>query len=171
MCLVISVFGSVNLDLIYGVDRLPAPGETVHSLSATTMPGGKGANQALAARRFGAEVAMIGAVGRDSAGREATGLLRQDGVDLSRLAVLTDAPTGTAVILVDNAGENSIILSGGANARASADQWDEGLSPSYILLQMEVPPRQVERVIAAAVARGVKPIMNLAPALPISEHA
>src|SRR5690606_22666336 len=110
----IFVVGSINLDLIARVGRLPAPGETVSGSGFATAPGGKGANQALAARRAGAEVRMVGAVGNDAFAAEATALLAAGGVGLS-LVRRVEAPTGTALILVGGDGENMIAVIPGAN--------------------------------------------------------
>jgi sugar/nucleoside kinase (ribokinase family) len=103
------VIGSVNLDLAARVKRLPQPGETVTNADLGRFPGGKGANQALAARRLGADVALLACVGADSAADDALRLLREGGVDLSRCIVAADAPTGVALIAVDENGENQII--------------------------------------------------------------
>src|SRR5688500_14406514 len=111
----IAVFGSINLDLIGGVERLPRPGETVPGSAFAIAPGGKGANQALAAARAGATVGMIGAVGDDSFAAPALALLRSGGVDLSRVRTVQGA-TGVALILVEAGGENVIAVIPGANA-------------------------------------------------------
>src|SRR5881394_1365051 len=113
------VFGSVNLDLVARVPRLPRPGETIAGEDFAAHPGGKGANQALAARRAGAEVALIGAVGNDAFAAPALRNLAAFGVDLQRVATVETA-TGVALIQVDAAGENSITVVAGANARADA---------------------------------------------------
>ena len=110
----ITVFGSINMDLIATTERLPEPGETVTGTSFTTAPGGKGANQTLAARRAGSEVAIVGAVGSDEFATPATALLAEAGVDLSFLKT-TDGPTGTAMILVGGDGENVIVINAAAN--------------------------------------------------------
>ena len=112
----ITVFGSINLDLIGGVERLPRPGETVPGTTFATAPGGKGANQALAAARAGAPVRMVGAVGKDEFAAPALALLRAGGVDLSRVRAV-EGPTGVALILVDASGENVIAVIPGANGR------------------------------------------------------
>lgn len=110
----IVVVGSINLDLVARCERLPQPGETVNGASFSRFPGGKGANQAVACARFGAEVTMIGAVGRDPQAGEAVAGLRDAGVSLD-LQVF-DEPTGVALILVDAAGETEIVVAPGANA-------------------------------------------------------
>jgi ribokinase len=122
----IVVFGSVNLDLVTRVTKIPAPGETVLGPSYDVVPGGKGANQALAARRAGARVMLVAAVGQDAFAATALSLLAADGVDLSAVARL-EAPTGAAFIAVDAHAENAIVVASGANAHAKASQL-EGVS-------------------------------------------
>jgi ribokinase len=161
----ITVFGSLNVDLVTAVERLPGAGETVIGPAYALHPGGKGANQALAARRAGAEVALIGAVGRDAFAEIALSLLAADGVDLAGVARV-DAPTGAAFIAVDAAGANQIVVAAGANALASA----QALSAmalgkrDVLLLQREVP--EAECIAAARLVRkaGGRVILNLAPA-------
>ncbi len=159
----IAVFGSVNIDLVTPVERIAAPGETVLGGSYAAIPGGKGANQALAARRAGAEVAMVGAVGRDGFADSALALLRDAGVDLSGVARV-EAPTGAAFIAVDAHGANAITVAAGANAEARAARFD-GAAPSggLLLLQREVPDAEGERAARAARARGMRTVLNLAP--------
>lgn len=161
----IVVFGSVNLDLITRVTRIPRPGETVLGPSYDTIPGGKGANQALAARRAGAKVALAGAVGRDAFAGVATQLLAQDGVDLSALDRV-DAPTGAAFIAVDEKGENAITVASGANAFASAASLKRlSLSADDILLlQREVPESEALEAARFAKSKGARIALNLAPA-------
>src|SRR5690242_10810211 len=120
----IVVFGSINLDLIFPLPHLPQPGETVLGPATRIEPGGKGANQAVAAARDGAAVAMVGAVGRDALADDALVLLRAAGVDLSRVA-RTDASTGCAAIAVDPAGANAIMVGSGANLLVRADQVED----------------------------------------------
>jgi ribokinase len=160
----ITVIGSINLDLIARVERLPAPGETVSGEEFTSSPGGKGANQALAARRSGARVRMVGAVGRDGFTGQALALLREDGVDLS-LVRETHASTGTALILVAKDGENVIAVIAGANAHVSpADVRGAVMDAGdTLLLQQEIPLRSVAAALAAARAGGVRTILNTAP--------
>uniref|UniRef100_UPI001F2C289F ribokinase n=1 Tax=Falsiroseomonas oryziterrae TaxID=2911368 RepID=UPI001F2C289F len=158
------VFGSANADLVFAVPELPAPGATVLGEGVRSFPGGKGANQAVAAARDGADVIFAGAVGRDAFADVATAALREAGVDLARLAV-TDTPTGCASICVDPAGRNQIAVAPGANMRARADQVeDAALHPGVVvLLQMEVPPDQVATLVHRAKARGARVVLNLAP--------
>jgi len=160
----ITVIGSINLDLIARVDRLPAPGETVPGQRFDTAPGGKGANQALAARRAGAGVRMVGAVGRDAFAGEATALLAAAGVDLA-LVDGADAATGVALILVGADGENMIAVVPGANgtvvreAVAAAGLAKGGM----VLLQHEIPLATVEAALDAARMAGATSILNTAP--------
>lgn len=160
----ITVIGSINLDLTATVARLPRPGETVPGEGFATAPGGKGANQALAARRAGAEVRMVGAVGRDGFAEAALALLAADGVDLAAVR-RTRAPTGTAMILVDGAGENMIAVVPGANAALTpGDVAAAGIGASdHVLLQQEVPHRVVEAALWQARAAGAVSLLNAAP--------
>lgn len=166
------VFGSANADLVFAVPELPAPGVTVLGEGVRSFPGGKGANQAVAAARDGAQVIFAGAVGRDGFAGVATSALRDAGVDLSRLAE-TDAPTGCASICVDPAGRNQIAVAPGANALARAAQVeDAALGPATtVLLQMEVPPEEVAALIHRARARGARVVLNLAPPGELPEEA
>ena len=164
----IVVFGSINVDLIVPVPRLPRAGETVLGGDYAVLPGGKGANQALAARRAGAKVVLAGAVGADSFAGIALDLLRGDGVD-TRLVRVVEQPTGCAAIMVSSEGENTIAVAPGANASARSDQVpDELLSTGTTLVaQMEVPPSQTAMLIRRLRTRGGYSLLNLAPALPI----
>jgi ribokinase len=164
----IVVFGSINVDLIVPVPRPPRPGETVLGGDYALLPGGKGANQALAARRAGAEVVLASAVGADSFAGLALDLLRRDGVD-TRLVRVVEQPTGCAAIMVSSEGENMIAMAPGANASARSDQVpDELLSTGTTLVaQMEVPPSQTAMLIRRLRTRGGYSLLNLAPALPI----
>jgi len=162
------VFGSINLDLVAQVARMPVPGETVRGQAFATAPGGKGANQALAAARAGASVKMFGAVGRDAFGAAALANLEASGVDLAGV-IAVDAATGVAVIHVDAHGENAITVVAGANDEAHAGQVpDNALRPDAILvMQLEVPLAEV--MALAGRARGTRIVLNAAPAraLPI----
>ncbi|MEM9999876.1 MAG: ribokinase [Pseudomonadota bacterium] len=157
----IVVAGSINLDLVARVTRLPSPGETVTGVRYAEAPGGKGANQALAAARAGAGVAMIGAVGKDTNAATATALLREASVDLSRVPS-TDQPTGVALILVDDeSGENQIAVVAGANADVKAGPLPEGTAA--LLMQMEIPDAVTAGFREIAAAAGVPVIFNPAP--------
>lgn len=164
----IVVFGSINIDLVARVPDLPRAGETVLGPGYQVVPGGKGANQALAARRAGAEVALVGAVGRDAFAETALGALAAAGVDLSGIARV-DAPTGAAFIAVDAGGRNQIVVAAGANAQASAGGLDRlaAAGGDLLMLQWEVP--EAENLAAArwAKARHMTVLLNRAPAGPV----
>ena len=164
----IVVFGSVNLDLIFPLPALPGPGQTVLGPDLRVEPGGKGANQALAAARDGAAVAFAGAVGRDDFAAPALAGLRSAGVDLSRLARVA-APTGVAAIAVDPRGRNQIAVAAGANRLARAAQVeDAALGPATtLLLQMECDPGETASLIRRARGRGARILLNLAPPGPL----
>jgi ribokinase len=164
----IVVFGSINVDLIIPVPRLPRAGETVLGGDYALLPGGKGANQALAARRAGADVVMAGAVGSDPFASLALDFLRGDGVD-TRLVRVVEQPTGCAAIMVSSEGANMIAVAPGANASARSDQVpDELLSAGTTLVtQMEVPPSETAMLIRRLRTCGGYSLLNLAPALPI----
>ena len=166
------VFGSINLDLAFQVPRLPAPGETVLGPAYGVSAGGKGANQAVAAARDGAVVAMAGRVGRDSFAEPAIAGLKAAGVDLSRVA-RGDEPTGCAAICVDPDGQNQIAVAAGANAAVRADLVPDALlgASATLLLQMEVPSGENAALIARARARGARIVLNLAPAGALPEAA
>ncbi|MBZ9977547.1 ribokinase [Mesorhizobium sp. BR-1-1-10] len=160
----IIVVGSINLDLIASVDRLPSPGETVSGSSFTTAPGGKGANQALAAARAGAQVRMVGAVGKDNFAPEALALLREAKVDLSGVGE-TFASTGTALIMVGDDGENIIAVVPGANASVVPGDLSKAFltKGDVVLLQHEIPLATVDAALDQARAAGAITVLNTAP--------
>ncbi len=166
------VFGSINLDLIFSLPHIPRPGETVLGPSTRIEPGGKGANQAVAAARDGATVIMAGAVGDDALADAALALLKTAGVDLDRIRV-TKASTGCAAITVAPDGQNAIAVGSGANLLAAASQVEEALlgPNTTVVLQMEVPPAETAALIVRARARGARVILNLAPAATLPETA
>lgn len=155
----IGVVGSVNLDMVATAPRLPRPGETVTDASFEVHPGGKGANQALAARRLGAEVALIARVGTDANSGPALELLRRDGVDLDRSYRDREHPTGVALIVVDESGENQITVAPGANRHLNAGDLDLA-GFDAVVAQLEVP---LETVMAAATATETLFVLNAAP--------
>jgi ribokinase len=169
---VILVFGSINVDLLVPVPLLPRPGETVLGGDYALLPGGKGANQALAACRAGASVMMAGAVGNDAFAALALETLRRDGVDLS-LVRRVERPTGVAAIMIgakgEHRGENMIAVAPGANREAAASGVpDAVLGPATLLVcQMEVPAAQNWALIRRTRAAGGRTVLNLAPAAPI----
>jgi len=166
---VIVVFGTVNVDMVTVVPRFPVPGETVKGRDYQVFPGGKGANQALAAARAGAKVALVGCVGRDGFAEVALSGLRAAGVDLARVA-RSDSPTGTHMIAVDPSGENLMIGADAANHAARATQADGLLAPGVTLLsQNSLGTGEVEKVIAAARLAGARVVWNAAPAEPVGE--
>ncbi len=168
----ITVFGSINMDLVATTPRLPKPGETVAGTGFATAAGGKGANQALAARRAGAGVRMVGAVGRDEFAGPALDLLDKAGTDLLGVARV-DGPTGTALILVGGDGENMIAVVPAANGTVSAAQAEsavEGMQNGDILMvQQEVPAGSVAAALKSAKARGVRTVLNIAPLIAETE--
>ena len=168
----IAVFGSINLDLIFPLDRLPGPGETLLGPGTRIEPGGKGANQAVAAALDGATTVMAGAVGHDALAEGALARLRQAGVDLSRVARVADA-TGCAAICTDPAGRNLIAVGSGANRQARAEQIEDALlhPGCTLLLQMETDPAQTAALIRRARARGARIVLNLAPARALDADA
>jgi len=161
----ITVIGSINLDLIGNVERLPRPGETVSGSAFKTAPGGKGANQALAAARAGAPVRMIGSVGKDSFAADALALLKNGGVDLGAVHA-SHASTGTALIMVDEAGENVIAVIPGANAAVQPGDFARAdfVAGHVMLLQHEIPIATVDAALGKAREAGVISVLNTAPA-------
>jgi ribokinase len=169
----IVVFGSINMDLIARVPRLPSPGETLTGHGFFTAPGGKGANQAVACARLGAATRMIGRVGDDAFGVMLRESLAEYGVDTSGVAIQPGVPSGVAVITVDDAAENEIIVVPGANGvvgREDLGRLEAALDGAQVLLlQLEVP---LDAVVAAAEMgrrRGVTVILDPAPAQPLPE--
>lgn len=145
----IVVVGSVNLDLVARVPRLPAAGETVPAGSLRRVPGGKGANQALAAARLGAEVTLVAAVGADTAAAEALELVRVGGVGLDGVRTAADLPTGHALVTVDDSGETTIVVAAGANAAVSVDAADVA-GADALLTVLEIPDDAVTAAVAHA---------------------
>ncbi|MEV4378998.1 ribokinase [Streptosporangium sp. NPDC049644] len=165
----ISVFGSVNMDLVAYVDAAPALGETVTGRAFSTVPGGKGANQAIAAARAGARVAFLGAVGDDDFGTEMRGTLAEAGVDVTNLRTVP-GPSGIAQIVVDGGGGNSIIVVPGANGAVTAptEAEIEVISRSdVLLLQLELPIEAVTAAARAARAAGTTVVLTPAPVQPL----
>ena len=165
----IVVFGSINIDLIVPVPHLPGPSETVLGGNYVLSPGGKGANQAVAAARAGGAVTMIGAVGKDMFADPALSVLRRCGVHVGMVTPV-DQPTGCAIITVDANGENQIAVASCANSRARSGQVPDRLLDikTVLVLQREVPDGENAAVIGRTVQRGGKIVMNLAPAGPIA---
>jgi ribokinase len=162
------VVGSANMDLLLRVEALPGAGETVLGEDVVWRPGGKGANQAVAAALGGARVRMVGCVGADAHGDALRAALAAAGVDTTRLRTQDDRETGMAVVLVARDGENAIAVAPGANQAVTADDVRtaaEELGPAdVVLVQMEIPLSVVVGAVAAAAAAGSRPVLNLAPA-------
>jgi len=166
----IIVIGSLNADLVVRAPRFPAPGETISGEDLAIIPGGKGANQAVAAARQGASVAMTGRVGNDSFGPALTQNLQKNNVDT--LHVLSDeSATGTAIIVVDSSGQNSIVLSPGANGKVTPDDVDAVpfQDAKMLLLQLEIPLETVVHAASLARQNGLRVILNPAPAQSIPD--
>lgn len=162
----ITVVGSINLDFVASAPHLPRAGETVTGATLARHPGGKGANQALAARRLGAEVELIGAVGWDPMADEALLLVKAYGVGLAQILIEDDEPTGVALIAVDPEGENQIVVAAGANHRLKPVHLPARIE-TPLILQLELPIETVE----AAVGRATEFVcVNLAPAAPVSDQ-
>lgn len=168
----VAVVGSINMDLVVSTERLPEPGETILGNDFQRFGGGKGANQALAAARMGAAVALVGKVGTDEAGRALVGDLLRAGVDISRIG-RADGPTGTAVITVDAGGTNTIVVVPAANARltpADVEAAREAIVGSTaVLAQLEVPMETVVAAARVARAAGVPFFLNPSPMQPLPD--
>jgi ribokinase len=160
------VIGSINVDLVVAADRLPAPGETVLGGRFSVHDGGKGANQAVAAARAGAQVTMIGAVGTDAHGARSIAALEAEGIDVARVRRIEADQTGVAIIAVGPRGENQIVVAPGANATLVLDDADRELigSAQVLLTNHEIPPEATLEALRAANANGVTAILNPAPA-------
>ena len=164
----VTVLGSLNMDISVTVPRLPEPGATVLGSAARFTPGGKGANQAVAAARLGAAVRMAGCVGDDDFGRRLLAALRDEGINADGVRVTADAPTGLAMISVDTAGENIITVAPGANHEVGDEQVAAAAGRGDILvICAEIPPPAIRAALAqAALATPPRCILNLAPAPP-----
>ncbi len=165
------VVGSVNMDLVARTPRMPAPGETIAGSRFATIPGGKGANQAVAAARLGARTAIVGCLGDDAFGAQLRGVLRADGVDCRGLRVCRGSSSGVALIVVDEGGRNGIVIVAGANGELSpADvNRNEALlaEAKVVALQLESPLVTVQHAAARARALGKVVVLNPAPAQPV----
>ena len=172
---VIVVFGGINMDLVSTTQRMPMPGETVFGDSFHTAPGGKGANQAVAAARLGADVRMVGRVGADDFGQTLIDGLRRESIDVSRVAVDPNNHSGIAMILLDGDRQNYIVATYGANLacdQAQVDVVSEALEGAdALLLQLEVPLEAAKSAATLAKGRGVPVVWDPAPALPMGKNA
>lgn len=174
----IVVVGSINLDLVVTCPHLPQPGETVSARSFREIPGGKGANQAVAAARLGGEVAMIGRLGDDAFGRALREGLRSNGVDDRYVLDTPHCPSGVALITVDDRGENTIAVASGANGRLTAADVEAGAAAfdgaQVLLVQLETSLEAILAAVRAARRLGLRVIVDPAPAvdsLPEELHA
>ena len=169
----ITVVGSVNMDLVFRTPRMPAIGETLHGHEFRQIPGGKGANQAVAAARQGADVSFIGAVGDDGFGEYSRHCLSNEGIELTQLSTAKGIATGVAGILVDDGGNNCIVLAAGANATLSPSQIEAAeqmiVSAQFLICQLETPLATVTRAIQIAHDHGVKVLLNPAPAQTLTD--
>lgn len=169
----IAVVGSINMDQTVMASRIPHAGETVTGTGLKYVPGGKGANQAVAMARLGADVEMFGCVGDDNAGRELTDNLRNNGVRTSRIGRVQDQPTGMAVITVAE-GDNTIVIIAGANSEVTVDYirsvQDALLEAGMVLLQHEIPQKTIDYVIRLCSEHGITVMLNPAPARPVSSE-
>lgn len=169
----ITIVGSLNMDLVFQTDRIPRPGETVLGRGFKQIPGGKGANQAAAAARLGGQVTMIGCVGADPMGTALRDSLARDGVNVENIFVLDTIPTGVAAIMVDENGNNSITVAPGANYMLTTDDINHMahvISDSDLLLtQLETRPDTVLASLAIAKKAGKITILNPAPATQLDD--
>ncbi|GAA4188703.1 ribokinase [Gryllotalpicola kribbensis] len=161
----IVMVGALNADLAIRVERLPAPGETVAGRDVQVLPGGKASNQAVAAARLCGRVRLVGAVGDDENGRMLREHAAAAGVDVAHVAVLPGVATGQAIIPVDDAGENAIILVPGANGAIAPDDIpvEAYLDAAIVCLSLEVPMPVVQRAAARAAAAGARVVLNPSP--------
>jgi ribokinase len=164
--------GSLNADLVVQAPRFPQPGETISGNDLQIIPGGKGANQAVAAARQGAEVAMVGRVGKDSFGPELINNLKRNHVDTSYVRIDSDSSTGTAIIVVDSNGQNSIVLSPGGNGKVIPADLNAVPFSDYtlLLLQLEIPIEAVLSATQRAKESGLRVLLNPAPARPLPDE-
>ena len=165
------VVGSINMDMVMRVPRIPRPGETVPGGRIRRYPGGKGANQAVAAARAGAAVAMVGAVGRDDAGTAMLESLAAAGVDGADVCRSADAATGTAMIVVDGSGANAIALAEGANLAVRPEDVARAIAardPAVVVVQREVPDDAVRAALDHAPEGAIR-VLNAAPLEPEAE--
>jgi ribokinase len=167
----IIVFGSLNADLFFAVDRLPTPGETVLTPTVTLQPGGKGANQAAAAALAGAETRFVGCVGDDALGAPVLAALAAVGCDVSGVSRVPGA-TGTAAVMVEASGANQIVVASGANGAVRAEHLGPGdlRAGTTLVCQMEIPTAENAKVLARAKRAGVRTVLNLAPAQPVQRE-
>ena len=169
------VIGSINMDLVVRSPKLPEPGETVIGGDLETIPGGKGANQAVAAAKLGTRVTLVGCVGGDIFASQLKSNLAAALVDLTYISEIREAASGVALIVVDDNGQNTIVVASGANARLSPGDveaaGDAVHAADVVLLQLEVPTETVHSAARLAQKHGAKVILNPAPAQPLGPEA
>ena len=168
----IVVLGSLNMDLVVRVPHAPAAGETLQGHSIHSIPGGKGGNQAVSCARQGALVRLVGCIGADANGEALRHALHEDGIDTSAVTTDASAPTGTALVMVEDTGQNRIVVIAGANARVEID--DVALAAelqdaAFLIAQFETPIVQVIRAITAAHHAGCRVLLNPSPVQPIDD--
>ena len=170
----IIVIGSSNTDMVIKTEKLPAPGETILGGTFLMNPGGKGANQAVAAARLGGKVTFITKRGNDLFGNQAVGLLMREGIDIQHVVKDLDFPSGVALITVDSTGENSIVVAPGSNANLLIEDIPPEIFETgkfeILLLQLEIPINTVEDSAVRASEHGIKVILNPAPACKLSDN-
>jgi ribokinase len=168
----IVVVGSLNMDLVVEVPLIPQPGETVLGRNFATFPGGKGANQAVAAARLGADVTMIGRVGTDAFGEQLLDSARREGIDVSHISIDDQAATGVAMIAVDATGQNSIAVASGANFRLTAQDvrqgWTQLTDIDLLVMPLETPLETIRTAVMLAKESNARVVLNPAPAQKLS---
>ncbi|KAG4428439.1 hypothetical protein IFR05_016077 [Cadophora sp. M221] len=178
----IHIIGSLNTDLTTYTPRIPTGGETLYATSFLTSSGGKGGNQAVACAKLSrtrslnnatATIRMIGAVGNDAHGHALIVDLKQSGVDTSGVSLRNDIETGVAVILVEESGENRILITAGANHSLRPEEFEsfEEVVPDLVILQLEIPVETTVRILRATRERGVQVLLNPAPAVELPDGA
>jgi ribokinase len=167
----IVVLGSINMDVVVTPPRHPVPGETIAASSLHFIPGGKGANQAVAAARLGGQVRFIGCLGEDAFGKTLQAFLTHEQINLAHLSVLKDAPTGTAIIAVDANSENTIIIVAGANAAIGPQEVEDIpiQADSLVVSVLEMPQAAIRRLFERAKVANARTVLNTAPAAPLIE--
>ena len=170
----ILVIGSSNTDMVIKTEKIPAPGETILGGTFLLNPGGKGANQAVAAARLGGKVTFVAKRGNDLFGNQAVGLFMREGIDTQYIVKDSEHPSGVALITVDSKGENSIVVAPGSNGNLMQEDIPMKIFESgkfdILLLQLEIPIRTVEQSAVLASEHGMKVILNPAPALELSDN-
>ena len=170
----IIVIGSSNTDMVIKTEKIPMPGETILGGTFLMNPGGKGANQAVAASRLGGKVTFIAKIGDDLFGNQTTGILKKEGIDTSYIVKDSELPSGIALITVDEEGENSIVVAPGSNHNLMVQDIDNDILTGdkfkVLLLQLEIPLMTVEYAALTAAESGIKVILNPAPAQKLHDY-